>query len=135
MTLFLAVMLAASVLTSSDGSAEPVGDEPVTDEVVVETPVAPPVLTPYRYLYATYPSVAPRLDCIIQKESRWDPDAQNPRSGAAGLTQIMAGTWATTPQGRRGESRFNAYSNIDAAVWLATSGGGWRHWAATVGGC
>lgn len=132
MTVLLAVMLGVSVL-ASDGSSVPTTD----DEIVTEAPAveAPPVLTPRGYLYATYPSVAPRLACIIQKESRWDPDAQNPRSGAAGLTQIMAGTWATTPQGRRGESRFNAYSNIDAAVWLATSGGGWRHWAATVGGC
>ena len=128
MTFLFAVMLSASVLTSSDGTAEPVDDE----AVVVE---APPVLTPYRYLYVTYPTVAPRLDCIIQKESRWDPSAQNARSGAAGLTQMLASTWATTPQGKRGESRFNPYSNIDAAVWLATVGGGWRHWAATVGGC
>ena len=120
-------MLSASVL-ASDGSST----GPVDDEVVVETP---PVLTPYAYLYATYPSIAPRLDCVIQKESRWTPSAQNPRSGAAGLSQIMLSTWATTPQGQRGESRFNPYSNIDAAAWLATSGGGWRHWSATVGGC
>lgn len=127
MSFLLAVMLSASVLASSDGSA-PVDDE----SVVVETP---PVLTPYAYLYATYPSVAPRMACVIQKESQWDPGAQNQRSGAAGLTQMLASTWATTPQGKRGESRFNPYSNIDAAYWLVTVGGGWRHWAATVGGC
>jgi hypothetical protein len=91
--------------------------------------------TPQSYLYRTYPAIARRLDCVIARESRWSPSAQNPRSSAGGLAQILLSTWLSTPQGKRGESRFDAYSNIDGAAWLATSGGGWRHWAATVGGC
>jgi len=124
----VAVVLAGALLLSSLSSdGAPVLE---TEEVPV-----PAVLSPRQYLFASYPSIAPRMACVIQKESRWDPVAQNPYSGAAGLTQILLSTWLTTPPGRRGESRFNAYSNLDGAAWLVTAGGGWRHWAATIGGC
>ncbi len=130
----MAVLLAGALLLqslSSDGSPEALA----TDAEIVEAPVAAVTLSPRQYLFATYPSIAPRLACVIQKESRWDPGAQNPRSGAAGLTQMLLSTWLTTPPGRRGERRFNAYSNLDGAAWLVSYGGGWRHWAATIGGC
>lgn len=115
------VLAALSVLVmQSDGS--PVMLEPATE--IVEAPQLPP----RAYLYATYPQVAARLDRIIWCESGWDAAAWNPRSRASGLTQMLPSTWAGTPQGRRGESVWNPYSNLDGAYWLITQGGGWSHW-------
>lgn len=91
-----------------------------------EPEVAP--ATPYEYLYAEYPEVARRMDCVITRESRWTSQAQN-RSGATGLAQFIYSTWMTTPQGKAGLSRFDPYANIDGAVWLAKySPPFWRHW-------
>lgn len=36
------------------------------------------------------------LDWIVNKESKWDPDAKNPRSSAYGLFQFLNGTWGST---------------------------------------
>jgi hypothetical protein len=124
-----------------------VSDSPEDQNASDETEVA--MLSPHAYLWAQYPTLAARFDCVIQRESGWTPWARNPRSGAAGLTQIIASTWAGTPQGKAGESRLDPYANLDAAAWLVLYpyanldaaawlvlyGGGWRHWAATVGGC
>jgi hypothetical protein len=133
------VLLFAQVVSSGDvpDVLEPPIEETVEAPVPALLPDTPTVSSPSpkAYLYSAYPALARRFDCVIQRESRWDPSAQNPRSGAAGLTQMLLSTWMTTPSGKRGESRFNAFSNIDGAAWLVTSGGGWRHWAATVGGC
>lgn len=132
MTYFLACALVLGSVLNSDSA--PVDEPPAEEvEVVLPVPVIPP--TPRAYLYENYPGIAPRMDCVIQRESRWTPGAQNPHSTAGGLAQILLSTWLSTPQGQRGESRFNPYANIDGAAWLVTAGGGWRHWAATVGGC
>lgn len=120
----MTTLLAALTLVTMSSSA---GSE-------IEAPM-PEILSPHEYLFAQYPALARRFDCVIRRESGWFSDAQNPRSGAAGLTQMLMSTWLSTPPGRRGESRFNPYSNIDGAAWLVTDGGGWRHWSATVGGC
>lgn len=42
---------------------------------------------------------------IIWRESNFDPGATNPSSGAAGLAQFMAGTWAW------GQRRFGIYGS------------------------
>lgn len=99
---------------------------------VVEAPEPEPEVvqaTPYNYLYASYPSLARRLDCVIQRESRWDTGAYNPRSGAAGLAQFLLGTWLSTPQGKAGASRYDPYAAIDGAAWIITTDRkGWGHW-------
>jgi hypothetical protein len=82
---------------------------------------------PREYLYQQAPDLAPRLDCIIARESGWDPSQQNPRSKAAGLAQFLPSTWATTPPGESGVSPFDALANIDAAIWLARTKG-WAQW-------
>jgi soluble lytic murein transglycosylase-like protein len=138
MAYVLAAALLLSSLTSDNASTDETPAEAPASDVVDQAEAAPApavVLSPRSYLYASYPGIAPRMDCVIRRESGWDPDAKNPRSSAGGLAQILDTTWMTTPQGKRGESRFNAYSNIDGAAWLAMYGGGWRHWTATVGGC
>ena len=95
-----------------------------------------PFLSPYEYLYAMHPRIARRMDCVIQRESRWTPrSASTRRSGASGLAQFLRSTWATTPQGKAGASVFDPYANIDGAAWLATNVG-WRQWqVVTLGYC
>ena len=128
----MALLIAAALLvgqTLTNGiDTLPAPSEPEATEAVQDEPEeAPVVLTPYQYLYATYPFLARRMDCVITRESRWDPGAVNRRSGAAGLAQFLLSTWYTTPPGIAGASRFDPYANIDGAAWLATHGG-WRHW-------
>lgn len=127
----MAVVLAGALALfalSSDGA------DVAVDETIEVEPVAE-ILSPREYLFTMYPALARRFDCVIRRESGWYAAAQNPRSGAAGLTQMMMETWLSTPQGKRGESRFDAYANLDAAAWLVNYGGGWGHWSQTIGGC
>jgi hypothetical protein len=90
---------------------------------------------PREYLYERAPDLAPRLDCIIARESGWDATARNPHSSAAGLGQFMPSTWAITPQGQLGLSPFDPLPSIDAAIWLAQTRG-WTQWQVyTRGAC
>jgi hypothetical protein len=103
---------------STSPSAEPSVEQ-------VRATAGPP--DPREYLYERAPDLAPRLDCIISRESGWDPSVRNPRSSAAGLAQFMPSTWAATPQGQLGLSPFDALPSIDAAIWLAQTRG-WTEW-------
>lgn len=73
---------------------------------------------------------------IVQCESRGDPDAVNPYSGASGLFQFMPGTWAvaSVQAGVGDRSVFDGEANIIAASWLAEYyrdrvGEPWRPWS------
>jgi hypothetical protein len=57
---------------------------------------------------------------MIQCESRGDPSAYNPRSGASGLFQFIPRTWANvSPQaGWGGASPFDPEANVASAAWL-----------------
>ena len=84
-------------------------------ELVDDERLMPPPSTPRAYLYATYPSLARRLDCMIQGESSWLPWA---RSGPyIGLAQFDLPTWLETPTGKSGASRLDPYASIDAMAW------------------
>jgi hypothetical protein len=90
---------------------------------------------PHEYLYEQAPDLAPRLDCIIEGESHWNPSSVNPRTRASGLAQFLPSTWAITPQGQQGMSVFEPFANIDAAIWLARTHG-WTQWQVyNVGRC
>jgi Transglycosylase SLT domain len=83
------------------------------------------------------PAVSSRLervaDCIITRESQWNPNAVNPRSKASGLGQFLASTWRTTPQGKAGYSVFNPQANRAAVIWMLQVGRGKEF--VTIGGC
>ncbi len=72
----------------------------------------------------------PRADMlrVARCESNLDPAVVNRSSGASGLFQFMPSTFAFTPNGKRGENIFNAYSSADAAGWMWTNGMR-NHWA------
>jgi Transglycosylase SLT domain len=53
---------------------------------------------------------------IAYCESRYHPNSVNTDSGATGLFQFMAGTWAGTPWASK--SRFDPVANAQAAAWL-----------------
>ena len=132
----MAVLLAAAMLVSQvlvpfesgDPFAPPVPAPTTTSEEEPEAPMAP-----QDYLYATYPRLAKRLDCVITRESGWDTWAINRRSGAAGIAQFLLSTWLSTPQGRAGHSRHDPIASIDASVWLATNVG-WKQWEVVLRG-
>ena len=58
---------------------------------------------------------------IVWCESRGDPDAYNPYSGASGLFQFIPSTWATASvsAGYPGASVFDPVANTASAAWLA----------------
>ncbi len=66
-------------------------------------------------------------------ESRWDPGATNPSSGAAGLFQHIPRFWAerSTAAGWAGANIYDAHANVAVSAWLVYQGGGWSHWAAS----
>lgn len=74
---------------------------------------------------------------VMKCESSGNPDAVNASSGASGLFQFMATTWAwAAPQaGMAGRSRFDAEANVASAAWLVDytirtnhPRGTWAHW-------
>lgn len=73
------------------------------------------------------------LEAVARRESGLRPWVSNYEgSGAAGLFQMMPGTYAGTPPGRAGLSVFSPYANALGAAWLV-SRGGWGPWAASGG--
>ena len=74
---------------------------------------------------------AGHLERIAWCESKWQPGAFNPASGAAGLFQFIPQTWEWA-QHRAGFEGFTPYDvqvASMAAAWLLSQPGGWRHWA------
>ncbi len=102
------------------------GRPPTSDEL--KAFFTPPLPDPRTYLYQRWPDTAARMDCVIRVESRWNPSARNPSSGASGLAQFLGSTWARTPQGRAGLSVYDPYANIDAFGWMVHGGGSWYEW-------
>lgn len=74
-----------------------------------------------------------RADCIVAHESHWDPNAVNPRSGASGLGQFLASTWASTPYAAR--SRFDPWANHAAVCWMLAVGRAREFAVVTAGYC
>ena len=66
-------------------------------------------------------------------ESRWDPGATNPSSGAAGLFQHLPRFWSdrAASAGWAGASSYDAHANAAVSAWLVYEGGGWTHWTAS----
>jgi hypothetical protein len=65
---------------------------------------------------------------VARCESNLNPNAVNSSSGASGLFQFMPGTFAFTPNGKRGEDIFDPWANADAAGWMWANGMR-HHWA------
>ena len=75
----------------------------------------------------------PALNRLIQAESSWNPNAQNPNSSAYGLFQFLDSTWAGTGIPKTGDPRMQ----IEAGLrYIANRYGNptraWQHWMARV---
>jgi len=68
-------------------------------------------------------------------ESRYDANATNRSSGAAGLFQHLPKFWAdrTARAGWAGADIYDPQANVALAAWLVYSNGGWKHWNASRG--
>jgi hypothetical protein len=110
--------------TLADASWPPI---PISDRVYAWQPLIEQHFAPDLVLDALV---------IIQCESRGDPEAVNPYSGAAGLFQFLPGTWAvaSVQAGVGDRSVFDGEANIIAASWLteyyrSRVGEPWRPWS------
>lgn len=66
---------------------------------------------------------------VMWCESRGNPDATNPTSGAAGLFQHIPRFWAerSVPAGFAGADIYDPEANVGVAAWLVAVDG-WKHW-------
>jgi len=99
--------------------------------VAAPLPVAPSavqqiILAAFASLGSTAQAWALR---VAKCESNYNPLAVNRSSGASGLFQFLPSTWANTPQGKAGQSVFDAAANAQAAAWYynatGRTGGPW----------
>lgn len=85
--------------------------------------------------HLVYPAADQRLaDAIMGCESGHDAAAQNPTSTAGGRAQYLDTTWASTPEGRAGLSRFDPVASVFAIMrHLQGSGNDPTPWTASRG--
>jgi hypothetical protein len=77
---------------------------------------------------STFGSYASQALRVARCESGLNPSATNSSSGAAGVFQFLASTWAGTSYARY--SRYNAWANIQAAHQVFVRDGySWREWS------
>jgi len=67
----------------------------------------------YSYQYGIDPALPLRIS-FCESRHRWN--AENKTSSASGTFQYVQGTWANTPEGKKGLSVFDADANVRAAV-------------------
>jgi peptidoglycan hydrolase CwlO-like protein len=60
---------------------------------------------------------------VAKCESGYNPLAVNRSSGASGLFQFLPSSWANTPQGKAGQSVFDANANALGAAWYYNATG------------
>jgi hypothetical protein len=74
--------------------------------------------------------------CVAEAESRYDPLAVNPSTGAAGVFQFLPSTWESLSElaGWGGASVFEARANVAVAAWTVARYG-WHPWRSVAGGC
>lgn len=79
------------------------------------------------------PQDVERAVLVAWCESRYDPGATNPSSGAAGLFQHIPRYWSdrSANAGVGGSDIYDPVPNAAVAAWLVYSNGGWKHWNAS----
>ncbi len=67
--------------------------------------------------------------CVAEAESGFDPHAENPYTGAAGVFQFIPTTWESLSEaaGWGGASVFDAEANVAVAAWTVEHSG-WGSW-------
>lgn len=74
--------------------------------------------------------------CVAERESGFDPRAENPYTGAAGVFQFLPSTWASLSEiaGWGGASVFDARANVAVAAWTVAHYG-WHPWRSSAEDC
>jgi soluble lytic murein transglycosylase-like protein len=112
----------------------PVRSTAATAPRIVAPPPSPRPVEEWRSLVSAYfaASDVEKALAVISCESGGDPNAQNSRSGAAGLFQHIPRYWETRAEaiGLPGASIFDPVANVSAAAYLVYTEG-WVHWAAS----
>ena len=111
-----------------------VAPEPIVYESVVPEPAGN--VEQWRSLVAAHfpPSEVERALCILWAESRGNPGAVNPSSGAAGLWQFIPSTWDNMVYPHLGGLTYDEGGPFDPmlstqyAVWLQQAEG-WTQWS------
>lgn len=80
----------------------------------------------WRALVAVYFDDVETALCLIAAESRGNPDARNPSSGASGLLQVLP-SWASV-FGYKSSDLFDPAVNLKISAALYADGG-WGHWS------
>ena len=79
-------------------------------------------------IQSTFGPYAGAALAVARCESGYNPNAVNRSSGATGVFQFLASTWAGTSYS--GYSRTNAWANVHAAYQVFTRDGhSWREWS------
>jgi soluble lytic murein transglycosylase-like protein len=73
---------------------------------------------------------------VAGRESGFNPNAQNPYAGAAGVFQFMPSVWPSlsASAGYGGASAFDAAANVGTAAWTVANSG-WSAWSADGAAC
>jgi soluble lytic murein transglycosylase-like protein len=73
---------------------------------------------------------------VADKESSFNPLAENPVTGAAGVYQFIPSSWTSLSRaaGYGGDSAFDAQANVGTAAWTVTNFG-WSNWSTTAAEC
>lgn len=124
----MAVLAAGLLLLGALGEVDELAAQAGVDAVDLQGAVNSTQLAPLAYLYMTGELKPPpppdpldrRVDCVIWHESRGNPRAVNPRSGASGLGQFLPSTWRTTPYAAY--SIFDPVANRAATRWMLQVG-------------
>ena len=79
------------------------------------------------------PQDVERAVLVAWCESRYDANATNPSSGAAGLFQHIPRYWTdrSVKAGIGGADIYDPTANTVVEAWLVYSNGGWKHWNAS----
>lgn len=80
------------------------------------------------------PQDVERAVLVAWCESRYNANATNPSSGAAGLFQHIPRFWTerAAHAGFAGADIYDPMANTAVAAWLVYSNGGWKHWNASI---
>ena len=119
------------VVTSADPALVPVQSAPLS------VPGPGSITSLIRDRFASLGADTTRVAlCVAEAESGFDPLAENPATGAAGLFQFLPSTWESLSElaGWGGASVFDARANVAVAAWTVARYG-WHPWRSVAAGC
>ena len=122
---------------SAGGSDDPTHSPPQGPPVPSVVPGRAAVVALIRDHFASLGSKTEAVAlCVAEAESNFDPLAENPSTGAAGVFQFLPSTWVDLSElaGRGGASVFDARANVAVTAWTVGEYG-WHPWSSVAEAC